>query len=81
MTPNVFKRDLGIGLTKVVACFAVVGLHVFRRSGGTLALYHLCGLVIPIFFTVNGWFVLNRPEVTRGYVVRKVGRVLLLAVV
>lgn len=74
------KRDIGIDLAKILASFAVVTLHVARSSSSYVcqSLYFLSGFAIPVFFMVNGWFMLNRTECGWPYLARKVARVLLV---
>lgn len=61
------KRNIGIDLIKIVACFLVITLHslspvdpVVYNNIFNISLYYVGTLAIPIFFMASGYFVLNK---------------------
>ena len=75
------ERNINLDLLKVLACFAVVGLHVFKYDYNSILityLHYACGFAVPVFFMVNGYLILNKKEVTYPYVLRKILSILLV---
>ena len=75
-------RNLGLDLLKIFSCIGVVALHS-TMPGFTLEQYnvsaYLCYLgtyAIPLFFMVNGYFLLNKKELTYSYVFSKIAGIL-----
>lgn len=68
-------RNVNLDFTKVVACFAVVGLHVFLYDYNNLVityLHYFCGYAVPMFFMVNGYLTLNKEQIAYHYVFQKI---------
>lgn len=72
------KRNMGLDLLKVMACIGVVSLHT--TIGGFKAteswnisayLYYLGTYSIPIFFLINGYFLLNKKNLSYSYIFNK----------
>jgi surface polysaccharide O-acyltransferase-like enzyme len=73
------KRNAGLDLLKLMACFAVVVLHVTglmleKNRGYDISdmAYYAAGFAIPIFFMVNGYLLLNRKEMDFKYISKKI---------
>ena len=77
------KRNVNLDGLKLLACFAVIGLHVFTYNyNNTIITYihYMCGYAVPIFFLVNGYLILNKKEVTYTYTAKKILKILFLIV-
>ncbi|EOD7438451.1 acyltransferase [Enterococcus faecium] len=87
---NYKKRILGIDLIRVLACFSVIMLHVSRpffyregtwNTGETLILskiiYYLGTSAVPLFFMVNGFFLVNRSKMSINYIKKKIGLIMI----
>lgn len=79
------ERNYGIDLLKVVACLGVVILHVtmgtFELSqpfNVSAYLYYLGTFSIPLFFMINGYFLLNKPNLIYPYLFKKINSILLI---
>jgi surface polysaccharide O-acyltransferase-like enzyme len=73
------KRNTGLDYLKIIACFAVVVLHVTGMapvpgSGYSLqdTLYYLAGFAVPVFFMVNGYLLLSKAELGYRYIFKKI---------
>lgn len=77
------KRNFGLDVLKIMACFSVVVLHV----SGIIAtnsseysinhtLYYTAGLAVPIFFMVNGNLLLNKNNISYNYILKKIINIL-----
>ncbi|MBM6729524.1 acyltransferase [Limosilactobacillus ingluviei] len=87
------NRNYGIDILKIISCLMVVGLHVFTVKSWTFNLndilksyvYYLGTLAIPIFFMINGFFMLNKGKtVSYKYIKKKEWfflRIVLLAII
>ena len=71
-------RNLGLDLLKIFSCIGVVTLHS-TMSGFNLEqynisayLYYLGTYAIPLFFMLNGYFLLNKKILSYGYVLNKI---------
>ena len=71
-------RNLGLDLLKIFSCIGVVILHS-TMSGFNLEqynisayLYYLGTYAIPLFFMLNGYFLLNKKILSYGYVFNKI---------
>lgn len=64
------SRNENVDLLRIMACFAVVGLHTVGS--------YLFDFAVPMFFAISGFFLLNRREVTRNYATRKIKGILKL---
>lgn len=71
-------RNLGLDLLKIFSCIGVVILHS-TMSGFNLEqynisayLYYLGTYAIPLFFMLNGYFLLNKKILSYGYVLNKI---------
>lgn len=62
-------RDSNIDLIRIIACFAVVGLHAMSKDISVInaILYYFCGFAVPFFFMTSGYFLLNRGNVSWNY--------------
>lgn len=67
------SRNIGIDLVKAIAALGVVVLHFIGPQAGlaNAAVYLLASFSIPVFIMCNGYFVLNKHEITWGYSARK----------
>lgn len=76
------KRNSNLDAMRVLACMAVVGLHTIsnKRSAVEMCFYLVCGFAVPVFFMASGYTLLSRERVGYGYVARKAGQLLGLAV-
>lgn len=79
------KRNYGIDLIKILACMGVVFLHVSAQSfkfsspfNVNIYIYYLGTLSIPLFFMVNGYFLLNKNILTYSYLLNKVYSMLVI---
>ncbi|BCZ46178.1 hypothetical protein psyc5s11_22450 [Clostridium gelidum] len=83
------ERNLQLDILKIMACFAVVVIHVTgiitfnMKSNYTInhTLYYMAGFAVPIFFIVNGYFQLNKEKVNYTYVMKKIGNILIVVFV
>ena len=75
------KRNANLDAMRVLACMAVVGLHTIsnRRSAVEMCFYLACGFAVPVFFMASGYTLLARERVGYGYVARKAGQLLGIA--
>lgn len=64
------SRDENIDLLRIIACFAVVGLHTVGS--------YLFDFAVPMFFAISGFSPLNRGSITRNYATRKIEGILKL---
>ena len=71
-------RNLGLDLLKIFSCIGVVILHS-TRPGFNLEqynisayLYYLATYAIPLFFMLNGYFLLNKKKLPYSYVFNKI---------
>lgn len=76
------KRNTNLDAMRVLACMAVVGLHTIsnKRSAVEMCFYLVCGFAVPVFFMASGYTLLSRERVGYGYVARKAGQLLGIAV-
>lgn len=79
------KRNLSLDLLKILACFSVVVLHVTGRvvlveDAYTIShfLYYVACIAVPIFFMVNGYFLLNKKEVNYSYILKKITNIIIV---
>lgn len=72
------KRNVGLDLLKILACFAVVAAHVTIDSSDLLnvVLYYMSGCAVQIFFMVNGNLLLNKRSIDYNYVIKKILNIL-----
>ena len=75
-------RNLGLDLLKIFSCIGVVVLHstmpgfTLEQYNVSAYLYYLGTYAIPLFFMVNGYFLLNKKELTYSYVFSKIAGIL-----
>ena len=72
------QRNLSIDLIKIIAMFAVIGLHTFKASYGWRTaniFYESCVIAIPLFFMASGYQLLGRTNIDFRYVLRKIWRI------
>lgn len=80
------ERNLQLDILKIMACFAVVVIHVtgiitfnkFAKYSINHTLYYISGFAVPVFFIVNGYFQLNRQKISYTYVMKKILNILLV---
>ncbi|MHB9781942.1 acyltransferase [Streptococcus sp. 10F2] len=72
------ERNMGLDLLKVMACIGVVSLHTMIGGFKTTEswnisayLYYLGTYSIPLFFMVNGYFLLGKKNLSYSYVFNK----------
>ena len=75
-------RNLGLDLLKILSCIGVVVLHS-TKPGFNLEhynisayLYYLGTYAIPLFFMLNGYFLLNKKKLPYSYIFNKIGGIL-----
>lgn len=82
------SRSSGLDALKILASLGVVFLHVsaYSRDFGNLNeftitsfIYYLGTLSIPIFFTLNGYFLLKKENLTWNYIFKKIINILLVS--
>ncbi|WP_420196363.1 acyltransferase [Lapidilactobacillus dextrinicus] len=82
---KVNKRIIGIDLIKCIACISVILLHVsmpvfyqnkieFSTASvlPSKILYYLGTCAVPLFFMANGFFILNKKEISWSYIKKKI---------
>ena len=75
-------RNLGLDLLKIFSCIGVVALYstmpgfTLEQYNVSAYLYYLGTYAIPLFFMVNGYFLLNKKELTYSYVFSKIAGIL-----
>ena len=73
------QRLLFIDLVKIVAMFAVIGLHTFCGSRG-YELAHLfylsCVIGVPFFFMSSGYLLLGRNDISYKYIIIKIWHII-----
>ncbi len=74
------KREYGLDLLKVFACFAVVAAHTLNITKGPLNMVFAMSamMCIPIFLQVGGYLMLKRPGFSWRYALRKVATILVV---
>lgn len=75
------ERNLGIDLVKIIACIGVVLLHTigFNSSKWNNLIYYAGTISVPLFFMANGYFILNKDEISFKYLIKKILRLILIA--
>lgn len=80
-------RNLGLDLLKIFSCIGVVVLHS-TRPGFNLEQYnisaylnYLATYAIPLFFMLNGYFLLNKKKLPYSYVFNKIRGILTIVFV
>lgn len=66
------KHNVSMDFLKVIATILVVRLHSGNSALCPAYTYYLAGCAVPIFFMVNGAFILNRPFVDGKYAAIKI---------
>lgn len=67
------KREYNIDFLRIIACFAVIGLHTFESNTiSSNIIYYLCGFAVPTFFMISGYFLLNKGIIEGKYVRKKI---------
>ena len=69
------KRNINIDFLKVISSFAVVGIHVFSFNYNLpiITYFHsFFYFAVPCFFMINGFFVLNKEDITYKYCFKKI---------
>lgn len=81
------KRLYGIDIIKLLACVGVVILHVTTLAfdidqpmNWSSYLYYLGTFSIPLFFLINGFFLLNRKELPYSYIFKKMSGILFIVI-
>ena len=75
-------RNIGLDLLKIISCIGVVVLHstmpgfTLEQYNVSAYLYYMGTYAIPLFFMVNGYFLLNKKELTYSYVFSKIAGIL-----
>lgn len=75
------KREYGLDLLKVLACFLIVAIHTIDCNLGIanriIQLFTV--FAIPMFFLINGYLMFAKKEITYKYALKRVGKILLIA--
>ncbi len=68
------ERNLNLDLVKILACFAVIGIHTLHPelSMLSLALYYSFIFAVPAFLMVSGYVLLQKKEIKFSYVRHKI---------
>jgi surface polysaccharide O-acyltransferase-like enzyme len=74
------KRNLELDLLKIIACFTVIVVHVtgiIATNNSNIytinhTLYYIGSFSIQMFFMVNGFFSLNKKNISYQYVIKKI---------
>ncbi|MDW8760404.1 acyltransferase family protein [Streptococcus suis] len=81
------NRIYGIDIIKLLACVGVVILHVTTLAfdidqpmNWSSYMYYLGTFSIPLFFLINGFFLLNRKELPYSYIFKKMGGILFVVI-
>ena len=76
------SRNLNLDLLKLIACTAVIGLHIHIKHDSTVArtLYYLCTFGVPVFFMTTGYLLLDRQHFSASYIFRKLCSILRVTV-
>ncbi|HFU4378186.1 TPA: acyltransferase [Streptococcus suis] len=81
------KRLYGIDIIKLLACVGVIILHVTTLAfdidqpmNWSSYLYYLGTFSIPLFFLINGFFLLNRKELPYSYIFKKIAGILFIVI-
>lgn len=80
-------RNLGLDLLKIFSCIGVVVLHSTRPGFNSehynisAYLYYLATYAIPLFFMLNGYFLLNKKKLPYSYVFNKIRGILTIVFV
>lgn len=76
------NRMVQLDFLKILACLAVIGLHVHIRYDSLpfRALYYLCTFGVPSFFMCTGYLILDRNGFPPKYIVRKLAGIFRVAV-
>ena len=77
------ERNIGLDLIRIFACTAVVTLHGICTTAGTytLYLYYFCGFAVPCFFTITGYFLFSKENISEMYLIKKASRYLRLIII
>ncbi len=77
------NRNIGIDILKACACLLVVALHTIDSTmgWGHRIITATAVMGIPVFFTTSGLFILSKDDVSYSYVIRKIGRILIVCFV
>lgn len=82
------KIDNNLNLLKVLACFAVVILHIsficvenMKQINISYILYYASTFAVPVFFMVNGALILKKREITYKYIKKKINNILKVVVI
>ena len=67
------QRNYNLDLIRIIACFAVVGLHVCGKDISVVntVWYYLCGFAVPAFFMASGYILMQRKNIGIEYVAKK----------
>ena len=67
------QRNYNLDLIRIMACFAVVGLHVSGKDISVVntVWYYLCGFAVPAFFMASGYILIQRKNIGFEYVMKK----------
>ena len=52
----------------------------FKASKYNNLIYYLGTISVPIFFMANGYFILNKEEITLKYLIKKISRILFIVI-
>lgn len=70
-------RNTGVDVARIIACFAVIVLHLVGRDAGPICAiaYFSAGFAIPVFFIASGYFVLQKESIGPSYAATKAKRI------
>ncbi|AXI26453.1 MULTISPECIES: acyltransferase [Gemella] len=78
-------RDITIDMLKIIACLGIVLLHVmilgFDFFGGnnvSAYLYYMGTFSVPLFFMINGYFLLNKLNLSYKYLIIKIKNIVIV---
>lgn len=72
------NHNVSVDFLKVIATIFVIRLHSGIGSECPAYTYYLAGCAVPIFFMINGGFILNRASMSWKYAGKKIAKILIL---
>lgn len=74
------KRYIGLDILKILSTFAVVLLHTLNKQSGysNILLYAFSSFAVPVFFMINGYFLLNKKDISCRYIVMKITNIIII---
>ena len=76
------NRNINIDLLKSISCIGVVIMHTINFEAGIVntILYYTGTISVPIFFMIDGYFILNKEKISFKYILKKIERILRIVI-